>query len=161
MPLLENRHKLLWDSELQNLDFWLESPEQHELRMRQTLEVARCAVAKGEVPVAASFWHQGELVCQSHNKVKSCGDPLAHAEHEVLKVVLKSQVAIDSTSCIYVTAQPCAMCAAIIRRCRVMRICYGCSDGSVWKSVGSEQVIGGVCAEESCRLLQQFFADRR
>jgi tRNA(adenine34) deaminase len=142
--------------------------------MERALELAATAEARGEVPVGAVLVRDGQIIAEGANRPIASNDPTAHAEIEALRAggrVLGSYRLTDTT--LYVTLEPCAMCAAAIVHARVRRLVFGAWDpragaaGSivdVFALPGLNHrvdVFGGVLAEECGRRLKRFFADRR
>lgn len=142
--------------------------------MQRALELARAAVDVGEVPVGAVLVKDGEIVAEGSNRPIGLNDPTAHAEIIALREagkVLANYRLLDTT--LYVTLEPCAMCASAMVHARVKRLVYGAVDpragaaGSVFNIVDHAalnhrmEVTGGVCAEEAGALLKEFFAARR
>ena len=142
--------------------------------MRRALELARQTEARGEVPIGAVLVRQGAVVAEGFNRPIAACDPTAHAEIEVLRVAatsLRSYRLPDTT--LYVTLEPCVMCASAIVHARVRRLVFGAWDpraggaGSlldVFSLPGLNHrvdVFGGVLAEECGAVLQRFFAKRR
>jgi tRNA(adenine34) deaminase len=142
--------------------------------MQRALELADAAETNGEVPVGAVLVRGGEIIAQGANRPIASNDPTAHAEIEALRAggqVIGSYRLTDTT--LYVTLEPCAMCAAAIVHARVQRLVFGAWDpragaaGSivdVFALPGLNHrvdVFGGVLAEECTRRLKQFFAGRR
>ena len=143
--------------------------------MDQALEEARAAGARGEVPVGAVFVSPaGNVVARAGNRTRELSDPTAHAEVLVLREACR---ALGSERVpghvIYVTLEPCPMCAAAISAARVARLVYGAADP---KSGGVAQgarvfahpqchhvpeVLDGIAASEAEVLLRDFFAARR
>jgi tRNA(adenine34) deaminase len=142
--------------------------------MQRALELARAAVDVGEVPVGAVLVKDGEIVAEGSNRPIGLNDPTAHAEIIALREagrVLANYRLLDTT--LYVTLEPCAMCASAMVHARVKRLVYGAVDpragaaGSVFNIVDHAalnhrmEVTGGVCAEEAGALLRAFFELRR
>lgn len=142
--------------------------------MRHALELARRAAAAGEVPVGAVLVLGDDAVGEGWNQPVSGHDPTAHAEILALREagrLLGNYRLLDTT--IYVTLEPCVMCAGALIHARVGRVVYAATDpktgaaGSVFDTLISERhnhrvlVEGGVMAEESARLLRRFFGARR
>jgi tRNA(adenine34) deaminase len=144
--------------------------------MGLALAEARLALAHGDVPIGAVVVRDGDgaVIGQGHNERELREDPTAHAEILALQraaATLGSWRVLDAT--MYVTLEPCAMCAGAIVLARVPRIVYGCADpkagaaGSVLDVLAEErlnhraEVTGGVRAEECAALLREFFAARR
>lgn len=145
-----------------------------EIWMRIALEEARAAAAEGEVPIGAVLVNQGEQVARGHNRTILECDPTAHAEMLALREGAQrlKNYRLGGTT-LYVTAEPCAMCAGAMIQARVERLVYGCAEpkGGAIESCfrvfehpmvnHRVQVTGGVLAEECARVLQEFFQARR
>jgi tRNA(adenine34) deaminase len=142
--------------------------------MARALELAREAAAAGEVPVGAVIVKDGEIVAEGWNRPIGTCDPTAHAEIIALRAAgtaLGTYRLIDTT--LYVTLEPCAMCAGAMVHARVRRLVFGAVDpragaaGSVFNVVQNPALNhriesgGGVLAEECGTLLREFFAARR
>jgi tRNA(adenine34) deaminase len=142
--------------------------------MRLALEQARRAQAAGEVPVGAVLVLGGRVIASGANRPIGACDPTAHAEVEVLRAgatALGSYRLIDTV--LYVTLEPCLMCAAAIAHARVRRLVFGAWDpragaaGSMLDAFALPglnhrvDVFGGVLQSEASALLQDFFASRR
>jgi tRNA(adenine34) deaminase len=142
--------------------------------MRIAIEEARLALEHGDVPVGAVVVHQGQVVGAGHNEREHRQDPTAHAETLALQRAAQRRGSwrlLDTV--LYVTLEPCAMCAGAIVLARVPRVVYGAADpkagaaGSVLDVLGEPRlnhrpdVAGGLLAEESAGLLREFFATRR
>jgi tRNA(adenine34) deaminase len=142
--------------------------------MSLALEMAELAASKGEVPVGAVLTKDQEMVAQGHNLTRTANDPTAHAEIVVVREGAKALGDWRLTDCtLYVTLEPCAMCAGALVLSRLGRLVFGASDpkagmvGSLDNLVQDDrlnhrvEVTGGTLAEESGRLLQDFFRARR
>lgn len=149
-------------------------PELDEQFMGQALELARKAEAHGEVPVGAILVAGGQVIAIGRNSPIESSDPTAHAEIQTLRTAareLKNYRLPDTT--LYVTLEPCAMCAGAIVHARVARVVYGCADprggaaGTVFNVLDCAElnhrvsVTSGVRAAECKALLQAFFRTRR
>ena len=142
--------------------------------MQQALEQAGLAALAGEVPVGAVIVRNGEVVARAFNQPITKQDPSAHAEMLVLRQAALSEenYRLPGTT-LYVTLEPCIMCAGAMLHARVNRIVYGAADpktgaaGSVLDVFSSKQinhqtvVEGGVMAQECGQLLRDFFKERR
>ncbi len=142
--------------------------------MEQALALARRAAELGEVPVGAVVVRGGEIVGRGHNRREADGDPLAHAELVALR---QAAAAVGgwrlAGTTMYVTLEPCAMCAGALVLARVERLVFGARDpkagfcGSLGNLVADQrlnhrlEVTEGVSAEESSRMLRRFFAALR
>jgi tRNA(adenine34) deaminase len=148
--------------------------DQHERFMRMALEEARRATLHGDVPVGAVVVQGGVVLAARGNERELRTDPTAHAEMLALRdasAFLGSWRILDAT--LYVTLEPCAMCAGALVLARVSRLVYGTPDpkagaaGSVMDLVRHPllnhrlEVTVGVLAEESAALLQGFFGRKR
>ncbi len=155
-------------------------PERREERqagerwMARALELAREAEACGEVPVGAVVVCRDDLVGQGANVREGGGDPTGHAEIVALRAAASRLRRWNLSDCdLYVTLEPCAMCAGAILLARIRRLVYGAPDpkagacGSALEVLGSPrsnhrvQVVAGPGAAESATLLRAFFAQRR
>lgn len=142
--------------------------------MRRALELAERAEAEGEVPVGAVLVRDGAVVGEGWNRPIGAHDPTAHAEVEALRDAARrlANYRLPGTT-LYVTLEPCAMCAGAILHARVTRVVFGAHDskggaaGSVFDLLGTDrlnhrvEVTAGVLAEESTQRLQAFFQARR
>jgi len=150
------------------------TPPADEEWMRRALAQARAALEHGDVPIGAVVVHEGRVIGSGHNERERLQDPTAHAEVLALReaaAALGSWRVLDST--LYVTLEPCAMCAGAIVLSRIPRVVYGTTDpkagaaGTVLDVTGDPrlnhrpQMVGGVLAGECGDLLRAFFADRR
>jgi tRNA(adenine34) deaminase len=142
--------------------------------MQQALDEARAAGLAGEVPVGAVLVHDSKIVARSGNRtIRDC-DPTAHAEIVVLREAARalSNYRLAATT-LYVTIEPCSMCAGAIIQARVPRLVYGCDDpkGGAVRSCFEilshprinhrVEVTPGVLASDCAALIQLFFAERR
>jgi tRNA(adenine34) deaminase len=148
--------------------------ETDEKFMREALELARWAESEGEVPVGAVLVKDGRVIGRGHNHPISAKDPSAHAEIVALREAAQvcGNYRLTGTT-LYVTLEPCAMCAGALVHARVQRLVYGASDpkagaaGSVFNLVQADalnhrlDVTGGVLADECAVLLKGFFSRRR
>jgi tRNA(adenine34) deaminase len=142
--------------------------------MRLALREAECALEHDDVPIGAVLVREGEVLAAAHNERELRQDPTAHAEVIVLREAaraLGSWRVLDAV--LYVTLEPCAMCAGALVLARVARVVYGASDpkagacGSVLDVLGETrlnhrpELAGGLLAPECGGLLTDFFASRR
>jgi tRNA(adenine34) deaminase len=145
-----------------------------EAFMHEALSLARQAAAAGEVPVGAVVVKDRAVVGRGYNQPISGRDPTAHAEVIALREAAEQIGNYRLADCsLYVTLEPCAMCAGAILHARIGRVIYGTTDpksgacGSVVNLFAEGRlnhhatVRGGVLAEEAAQLLQDFFAARR
>jgi tRNA(adenine34) deaminase len=142
--------------------------------MRLALREAERALEHDDVPVAAVVVRDGEVLGAAHNERELRGDPTAHAELLALREAARVAGQWRLVGCaLYVTLEPCAMCAGAIVLARVPRVVFAASDakagaaGSVLDVLGEPrlnhrpQVSGGLLSESSSELLRAFFASRR
>lgn len=142
-------------------------------QMARALELARAAAEAGEVPVGAVLaGPDGAILAEAHNRTRSHPDPTAHAEMLVLRAGAAALGNARLTGCtLWVTLEPCPMCAAAIAEARIDRLVYGAADpkgGGVAHgprifahSRHVPEVVAGIAEAESAALLKAFFADRR
>jgi tRNA(adenine34) deaminase len=138
------------------------------------LEQARMAREQGEVPVGAVLVHDASIIAAGHNRPIGARDPTAHAEIEVLRSGAQRLGSYRLTDTVlYVTLEPCVMCAAALVHARVRRVVFGAFDAQagaagslidVFRLPGLNHqvdVFGGVLAQECGELLREFFEQRR
>ena len=148
--------------------------DEHTRWMQIALEEARRGGEAGEVPVGATLVQDGAVLATAHNRPIALQDPTAHAEMLVLRAAGRRLGNYRFTgSILYVTLEPCVMCAAALIHARVACLVYGAADPrgggveSLYRILEDARlphrvrVIGGVQAEESRTLLQEFFLARR
>jgi tRNA(adenine34) deaminase len=156
-----------------------DEPEYHrdlddEAYMREALALARLGESAGEVPVGAVLVHQGRILGRGHNAPISRHDPTAHAEIEALRA---AALALENyrlpAATLYVTVEPCAMCAGALVNARLARLVFGCRDlrfGAVrskFRLADSDllnhrlEIVEGVLAADCMELVQAFFEHRR
>jgi len=142
--------------------------------MRRALQLAQEAAAAGEVPVGAVVVKDGKVVGEGHNLTRTNHDPTAHAEMVAIREAAKALGDERLTGCdLYVTLEPCPMCAGAISHARVERLYYGASDpkggavehgARVFQQVQClhrPEVYAGLAEVEAADLLRCFFAERR
>jgi tRNA(adenine34) deaminase len=142
--------------------------------MKIALEEARLAAAEGEIPVGAVLVQDGKVLARAHNARRASGNPLDHAEMIALREAASAlgRWRLDETT-LYVTLEPCPMCAGALVQARVARLVFGTRDmklgaaGSRYNLVNDETVhhrldVTDCLLEEECSaLLRQFFTSRR
>lgn len=148
--------------------------DRDEYWMRQALIQAELAAAAGEVPIGAVVVKQDRLIASGWNQPIASQDPSAHAEIQALRAagtVLRNYRLPDTT--LYVTLEPCLMCAGAMIHARVSRLVFGAHDSkrgvvdSHWEVFDAPwlnhrvKVVGGVLEQECAALLKGFFRDRR
>jgi len=148
--------------------------KKHELFMAEALKEAQKAFEKDEVPVGCVIVHQGHIIARGHNQVEMLKDPTAHAEMLALTSAtnhLGSKWLNGAT--VYVTIEPCSMCAGALVLARIKEIVYGADDpktgacGSVFDIAHNTKlnhrikVTKGVLREECAEMLSEFFRKKR
>jgi tRNA(Arg) A34 adenosine deaminase TadA len=142
--------------------------------MQMALEEAAAAAARGEVPVGAVLVSGGEVLARDGNRIVEWRDPTAHAELVVIRAGAKLLSSERLTHCdLYVTLEPCPMCAQAMAFARIRRLYYGAADpkgGGVDHGPRifaqptchhAPETYGGIGEVEAARLLRDFFAARR
>jgi tRNA(adenine34) deaminase len=142
--------------------------------MRAALDAARRAALAGEVPVGAVVMRGGEIIATAANAPRTLHDPTAHAEMLAIRAAAQVLGSDRLEACdLWVTLEPCAMCAGAIAHARIARLYYGAEDakgGAVAHGPRffaqptchhRPEVYAGVGEEEAARLLREFFAARR
>ena len=142
--------------------------------MDDALEEARLAGQRGEVPVGAVIVHKNKIIARAGNQTLHDKDPTAHAETLVIREAAKILKSERLPECdLYVTLEPCSMCAAVISFARIRRLYFGAEDiksGAVENGVRfyhqqschhAPEVYSGIAAESSGKLLKEFFKVRR
>jgi tRNA(adenine34) deaminase len=140
----------------------------------QALDLAKLAASLGEVPVGAIVVRQGRVIGQGHNQPRALHDPTAHAEIMAIRAACAALGSERLTGCeMWVTLEPCAMCAGAIAHARLARLHYAASDakgGAVEHGprlfeqptvLHKPEVYAGVGEAEASALLRAFFASRR
>ena len=142
--------------------------------MQQALDQAKLAAVAGEVPVGAVLVRDGQVISTGFNQPISNSDPSAHAEMMALRAAAleESNYRLPGTT-LYVTLEPCTMCAGAMLHARVDRVVFGATDpktgaaGSVLNVFSEKQinhqtqVEGGIMSEECGQILRDFFKERR
>ena len=142
--------------------------------MGEALRQAKKAYAKAEVPVGAVIVRNGEIIARSWNQVETLKDATAHAEMLSLTQAQSHTEDWRLTDCdLYVTKEPCPMCAGAIVHCRIRRVIFGCPDAKGGAAGGfinllqapnlnhRSEVTPNILGTECLALLQSFFAERR
>ena len=142
--------------------------------MDAAFEEARAAAARGEVPVGAVIVRDGAIIARAGNRTLADADPTAHAEIVAIRAACRALGSERLPGCdLYVTLEPCPMCAAAISFARIRRLYFGASDpkgGAVENGVRlysdptchhRPEVYGGIGESEAAALLKDFFRDRR
>ena len=142
--------------------------------MEEALQEARKAAAEGEVPIGAVIVREGEIIARAHNKTEQDKDPTAHAEMLAIRKAAEYLGGWRLTGCsMFVTTEPCSMCAGAMVLARIQRLVFGASDpkagacGSVSNIVSDSrlnhrvEITSGVLGEECGRMLKDFFRAKR
>jgi len=145
-----------------------------ELFMSRALQLAQLAWNEGEVPVGAVVAHQGQIIGEGWNRPIGSHDPTAHAEIQALRAAAHTLGNYRLVDCeLYVTLEPCIMCAGAIMHARIHRVVFGAGDpktgacGSVLDIFAERrlnhqtEVLAGVRATECGDMLRGFFRERR
>lgn len=152
--------------------FELPTHDQHF--MREALRQARKAAGQDEVPIGAVIVHEGHIIARAWNQVETLKDATAHAE---MIALTQAQAAMEDwrlNECdLYVTKEPCPMCAGAIMHCRVRRVIFGCPDlkggaaGGHWNLLQApnlnhhSEIVSGVLLDECVGILKDFFREAR
>ena len=143
--------------------------ELDEKYMREALKEAQAAAAEDEIPIGAVVVSRGRIIGKGHNMVERLNDPTAHAEMIAITAATEALGGKYLTDCtLYVTVEPCTMCAGAIGWAQIPRIVFGCAD----EKRGYQQyaphamhpkatITGGILEEECRQLMQDFFKSKR
>lgn len=142
--------------------------------MRQALDAARAAAKAGEVPVGAVIVHRGAIIATAANAPRDLHDPTAHAEIQVIRRAAAALERERLEDCdLWVTLEPCAMCAGAIAHARIARVYYAAADpkgGAVEHGARvfaqptchhRPEIYSGIGEREAAALLREFFTARR
>ncbi|HEX9860016.1 MAG TPA: tRNA adenosine(34) deaminase TadA [Nitrospirota bacterium] len=142
--------------------------------MAMALDEARLAHSTGDVPCGAVVVHEGMVIARAHNQREALGDPTAHAELLAVRLAAEKLGTWRLSGCtVYITKEPCVMCAGAMMNARVTRVVYGAPDpkyGAAWSVFNilqdgrlnhRSEVSSGVMAGECLELLREFFETRR
>ena len=143
--------------------------ENHEKYMRLALDEARQALAQGEIPIGAVVVCRDRVIARAHNLTETLTDPTAHAEMQAITIAASELGGKYLTECtLYVTVEPCTMCAGALGWAQVPRVVYGCRDekrGFLTFAPRAlhpkAQVLGGILEDECRQLMQDFFRAKR
>ncbi|MEN6568381.1 MAG: nucleoside deaminase [Rikenellaceae bacterium] len=142
---------------------------QDELFMSEALKEARKAFDEDEVPVGAVIVSNGKIIARAHNLIERLNDPTAHAEMQAITIASNSFGGKYLIACaLYVTIEPCPMCAAALNWAQLSKLVYGASDPKHGYTLFSPsllhpkcEVIQGVLSEECGNLMKSFFKSKR
>lgn len=143
--------------------------EKDEKYMRQALAEAQCALAEGEVPIGCVVVCKDRVVARSHNLTETLNDVTAHAEMQAVTAAANTLGGKYLTDCtLYVTVEPCPMCAGALGWAQVSRVVYGCGDAKRGYQAYAPRVLHpktlvteGVMEDDCRQLMQEFFRNRR
>ena len=152
----------------------MENNQTDERLMRFAFEQAKIAEEHGDVPIGAVIIYENQIIGKAYNQREQLNDPTAHAEIIALTQAAAFLESWRLHGCtMYVTLEPCPMCAGALVLARVDRLVYGCNDpkagacGSLYNIVQDErlnhrlEITPGILADECSKLLQVFFQQRR
>ncbi len=143
--------------------------EQDEKFMREALREARLAADAGEIPIGAVVVWKGRIIGRGHNQTERLHDTTAHAEMLAITSATETMGGKYLTDCtLYVTVEPCPMCAGALAWAQMGRIVYGAPDQRRGYSLFSPsllhprtEAVGGILQEECVQLMLDFFRDKR
>jgi tRNA(adenine34) deaminase len=143
------------------------NPDEHW--MREALREARAAAAEGEVPIGAVVVANGRVIGRGHNQVERLHDPTAHAEMIAITAACEHLNAKYLRDCtLYVTIEPCVMCAGALAWAQLARVVYGAAEPKVGFHLRAPEalhprteLVGGILATEAADLMRSFFQARR
>lgn len=152
----------------------MDMKEQDIYFMKIALEEAGIAFSEGEVPVGVVLVSEGNIISKAHNTRETSKDPTAHAEMlAIRKGVEKSDSWRLSNATLYVTKEPCIMCAGAMVNARIKRLVYGCKDekggaaGSLYHLLSDRrlnhqvEIVSGFLEDECAEILKRFFQGKR
>ncbi|HET7566027.1 MAG TPA: nucleoside deaminase [Gemmatimonadaceae bacterium] len=144
---------------------------QDVIYMRRCLELARRALAAGDVPVGALIVREGHVIGEGYERTRACLDPAAHAEIEAIRDACRTLGSLDlSGATLYTTVEPCVLCAYGVRQTRIRRVVFGVRAGALGGASGPYPLLTdtastahaappvvqeGVLAEQCRRLLEE------
>lgn len=150
------------------------NPDLHQLYMRMAMDQAQAADQQDEVPVGAIVVHNSRVIAAAYNQREQLRDPTAHAEMIAITQAAESMKSWRLEDCtLYVTLEPCPMCAGAILQARIPWLVYGAADPkagavhSLFEMLSDHrlnhetQVVSGIMADECGKLLQDFFRRQR
>ncbi|MCF8319841.1 MAG: nucleoside deaminase [Flavobacterium sp.] len=146
----------------------MENPFSDEYFMKKALQEAELAFEKGEIPVGALIVVDNKIIARTHNLTELLNDVTAHAEMQAITSAANFLGGKYLTGCtLYVTLEPCQMCAGALYWSQISKIVFGASDENRgFEKMGTQlhpktTVVRGVLAEEASALMKSFFADKR
>ena len=146
----------------------MENPFNDEYFMKRALHEAELAFEKGEIPVGALIVIENKIIARTHNLTELLNDVTAHAEMQAITSAANFLGGKYLTGCtLYVTLEPCQMCAGALYWSQISKIVFGASDENRgFEKMGTQlhpktTVVRGVLAEEASELMKRFFAGKR
>ena len=146
----------------------MENPFTDEYFMKKALQEAELAFEKGEIPVGALIVVDNKIIARTHNLTELLNDVTAHAEMQAITSAANFLGGKYLTGCtLYVTLEPCQMCAGALYWSQISKIVFGASDENRgFEKMGTQlhpktTVVRGVLAEEAANLMKSFFAEKR
>jgi tRNA(adenine34) deaminase len=146
----------------------MENPFSDEYFMKKALQEAELAFEKGEIPVGALIVVDNKIIARTHNLTELLNDVTAHAEMQAITSAANFLGGKYLTGCtLYVTLEPCQMCAGALYWSQISKIVFGASDDNRgFEKMGTQlhpktTVVRGVLAEEASELMKRFFANKR
>ena len=146
----------------------MENPFNDDYFMKRALQEAELAFEKGEIPVGALIVIDNKIIARTHNLTELLNDVTAHAEMQAITSAANFLGGKYLTGCtLYVTLEPCQMCAGALYWSQISKIVFGASDGHRgFEKMGTQlhpktTVVRGVLAEEASELMKRFFASKR
>lgn len=137
--------------------------------MQEALAEAKAALREGEIPIGAVVVCKGRIIGRGHNMTERLGDPTAHAEMIAITAATEAVGGKYLTDCtLYVTVEPCPMCAGALNWAQISRIVYGAPDPKRGSSLFSPslfhpktEITGGILHDACVALMKDFFKDKR
>ena len=137
--------------------------------MKEALREAQCAAAEEEVPIGAVVVCRGRVIAKGHNMTERLNDPTAHAEMIAITAATEAMGGKYLNDCtLYVTVEPCPMCAGALAWSQIGKVVYGASDSKRGFSLFSAsrmhpktEIVSGVLAEECGEIVSEFFRNKR
>jgi tRNA(adenine34) deaminase len=146
----------------------MENPFSDEYFMKKALQEAELAFEKGEIPVGAVIVVDNKIIARTHNLTELLNDVTAHAEMQAITSAANFLGGKYLTGCtLYVTLEPCQMCAGALYWSQISKVVFGASDENRgFEKMGTQlhpktNVVRGVLAEEASELMKRFFANKR
>ena len=147
----------------------MEQQNKDDQYMRKALQEAEAAYDEGEIPIGAVIVCQDHIIARAHNLTETLNDVTAHAEMQAITMAANELGGKYLTDCtLYVTVEPCAMCAGALGWSQIPRVVYGCPDDKRGYTLLAPNALHPKCTvtagvlEDECRqLMQQFFKDKR